>query len=269
MQLSYTIPELIWSIYGALGDGAREPFAIYPQFGGEILRNLSSRMMRCEGFTAQLRVRCGGTQNVAFEQGGDVIATLRKTIGEKECVGQPTELPQKKRVESNGRTRPTVQKERKREIKKEHPPDDPKVGIDEGVMKEAARGGRFWDIISRPDCACGDDGLDALMAEAALRYINRGNDCVDEAYHSGNFRRAEMRSRDLRMARVASRERSGRPYYIAGISDGVCELYQLPPSKQQGRGGFGSQYGSVGSNFIWSKYDAYDTGATKPGQTYN
>ena len=87
-----------------------------------------------------------------------------------------------------------------------HPPDGPKVVIGATVMGEVTRAKKSRGIISRPEYAHCVDGLDALMAAAALYYAIQGKDFADEAYLSQNFRQAELRSRDLQIARVGSRE---------------------------------------------------------------
>ena len=70
---------------------------------------------------------------------------------------------------------------------------------------------------------------------------------------SRNFRRAEIRSRDVSRARAESMGLSCGPNYVARISDCVSELYQPPSSEQKGRRYSGSQDGSVGINVILSK----------------
>ena len=65
-------------------------FSIYLHLGGKIRRNLSSRMVKCEGLTSQLRVCAGGRQEVVFDRGGDMVNIQTKTMGKEACVCQPT-----------------------------------------------------------------------------------------------------------------------------------------------------------------------------------
>ena len=191
---------------GRFGRWMSSTFAIRLHFDGEISRNLSPGLMRCAGLTSHLRVCDEGTRNAAFEQRGDVVAILCRKLGGGDGVGPPTSLPQEKRVGSNDRTRPPVEEVGQRKIKKGPPPNGPRVEIDAAIMWGMAREERFRDIASWPEYSFGDDGSDASMGEASLYYVTHGKDFVDGDYQSINFRHSEIRSRDLRSARAASRE---------------------------------------------------------------
>ena len=57
-------------------------------------------------------------------------------------------------------------------------------------------------VISRPEYAHGDDGLDALMSEGTLYYAIQGRVFAGDAFVSRNFRVATTLSRNVRRARV-------------------------------------------------------------------
>ena len=143
--------------------------------------------MRCGGLASQLRARAEGAQNAIFGQLGDMITITRKTLDEKECVGNPTASPQEKIVGSNDRTRPPVEKGNSGKLKAKPPQEEPKVEIDAAMMREVCRAKSLRCITRRPGYACGDDGLDAWMTEATLRYFIQEEDCVDEAYRVKKF----------------------------------------------------------------------------------
>ena len=78
--------------------------------------------------------------------------------------------------------------------------------IEAPILWNVDRAEKWRGILGRPEYAHNDDGLDALMTDGTLYYDIKGRNFVDEAYLPKNFRQAEIRPRDLRMGRVASRE---------------------------------------------------------------
>ena len=100
-----------------------------------------------------------------------MIKILTKTLG-VECFVAPTVVPDERSVGRNGRIEPSGKVGCPNLLRKAPPPSipapPPKTEIDRAATLHIFRAKKLWDIFSRPEYACEDDGLDALLAEATL-----------------------------------------------------------------------------------------------------
>ena len=81
---------------------------------------------------------------------------------------------------------------------------EPKAVIDKTAQRNLRAAKALWDLISHPEYADEDDGIDGLMTKEALYYAIQGKVFADEAYCSRNFRLAKLQSRNVRRARILS-----------------------------------------------------------------
>ena len=61
------------------------------------------------------------------------------------------------------------------------------------------RAERLWDILSRPEYASDDDGVDSLMTDDVLTYGIQGKACVDVSFLSQKFHQ-DNKEREVRRA---------------------------------------------------------------------
>ena len=81
---------------------------------------------------------------------------------------------------------------------------EPKTVIDREAQRNLRAAKALRGLISHPEYADRDDGIDKLMTKEALYYAIQGEVFVGEAYCSYNFRSAKILSRNVRRARVLS-----------------------------------------------------------------
>ena len=179
---------------------------IYLHFGDKVLRKLPSCLMESEGLMTQLKVCTDLPSKVEFDQKGGKVKVTNRGPDKAGNDGQPSSLPTERRTWSSssreGRSRSRSTNSAGATKSKE----EPKTTIDEATQKHLRGANVLWDIITHPEYAHDDDGLDSVMREEVLYYAVQGQVFADEAFCSRNFRSAKTFSRDVRRAKMASGE---------------------------------------------------------------